>query len=60
MLVRAVNAALQRVLGCAVILRVNTTHVLRQLLHILRVGTVTYPVAVDILALMILFNISHS
>lgn len=35
------------------------THVLRQLLHVLRVGAVAHPVAVDVLALVVLLDVGH-
>ncbi|KYN35135.1 hypothetical protein ALC56_10309 [Trachymyrmex septentrionalis] len=59
---RSVRIASRRIVpGCViVILCVNTrTHVLRQLLHVLRIGAVAHPIAVDVLALVILFDIGH-
>lgn len=58
---RSVNDLSRRVSGCFVIIIIPCmrTHVLRQLLHVLRIGAIIHPVIVDILALVILLDVGH-
>lgn len=59
---RSVRVASRRIVpGCVIVIPcVNTrTHVLRQLLHVLRVGAVAHPIAVNVLALVFLLDVGH-